>query len=149
MLRVAPDPAGNDSYPAGVVQVGHTWAVEASALAGNFGGWLAEPEGALDAKFVRVETVGGEECAVVETAGTATGRSKAFATVQGDGAGAQTGEAEFEVRSTVYRSLKTGLDVKSSYSGKVKITVKVAAGESDIEIVIAGPVSGEETRTAK
>ena len=63
--------------PPRAVAVGHAWKTDASALTKNFGEAFTDLKGSLNSKFLRVEMVDGEECAVIEAKGTITGESDA------------------------------------------------------------------------
>lgn len=141
-------PEGDDEmYPAEKVKVGHAWKTDASALTKNFGESLTDLKGSLNSKFLRVEMVDGEECAVVESKGTITGESDG-GDDEDEGEDAKDAPklaVEMELNTLTYRSLKTGLDVKSSFTGKMKMSGKRSIQGMDAEISIEGPISGEET----
>src|SRR5438876_7845208 len=108
--RVGPENE-DDLYPAGKVKVGHTWTVDAAALQRVFGGSITDLKGKLKMKFVKIEEVNGETCAVIEAVGVIKGVAKED---EGDL------DVELDMKGTTWRSVKTGLDVKDKASGKIK-----------------------------
>ncbi|MBX9627825.1 MAG: hypothetical protein K2X82_28765 [Gemmataceae bacterium] len=137
--RVGPE-NDDDLYPAGEVKVGHAWEVDAAALQKVFGGSVQDLKGKLKAKFVRVEEVGGEPCAVVEMAGSVKGVAKED---EGDLA------VEMDLTSTTWRSLKTGVDVRERAKGRVKMAGTVEMDGQKAEIVMEGPFTIEGTARPK
>jgi hypothetical protein len=137
--RVGPE-SQDDIYPAGMFAPGHTWAVDAAALKRMFGGSITDLKGKLDLKFVRVEELNGEQCAVIEAAGTVTGTAKED---EGDLA------IEIRMKGTTWRSLKTGVDVKDTAAGRMKMSGKVDAGGMAAELVLEGPMTIDQTAELK
>lgn len=127
--RIGPENE-DDLYPAGKVKVGHTWTVDANALQRVFGGSITDLKGKLKMKFVKVEEVDGEQCAVVEATGTIKGVAKE-----------DEGEldVELDIKGTTWRSLKTGLDVKDKASGKMKMKGNISMDGAKVELVLDGP----------
>ena len=60
-------------FPEGKTKVGHTWSVDASAIQHLVGNSISDLKGKMDMKFLKVEEVDGEMCAVIETSGTVKG----------------------------------------------------------------------------
>ena len=104
------------------------------SLTGNS---MSDVKGKMKQTFVKVEKVDGEECAVIEATGKLT--AKLVPEEEGDPAP----DVEMEVKATGWRSLKTGLEVKAKFDGKIKIAGKQKAMGQEIEIEMEGPVSGE------
>lgn len=137
--RVGPE-NDDDLYPAGKVRVGHAWEVDAAALQKLFGGSVQELTGKVEAKFARVEEVGGEPCAVVETAGAVKGVMK---DEDGDLA------VEMDMTATTWRSLKTGLDVKDRVKGTVKMSGKLDMDGLKADVTMKGPFTIDGTARMK
>lgn len=137
--RVGPE-SDDELYPADKVKVGHAWEVDAAALQKVFGGSIVDLKGKLKAKFVKVEAVNGEECAVVEMSGTIKGIAKAD---EGDLA------VEMDLTGTTWRSVKTGVDVKDKAKGRVKMSGKLEMDGQGIDIALEGPFTIEGTTKLK
>lgn len=140
--RVGPENE-DDLYPEGKVKVGHTWTVDASALQRVFGGSITELKGKLKMKFAKVEEVDGEECAVIEAAGTIKGVAHED---EGDL------DVELDLKGTTWRAVKTGLDVKDKASGKMKMAGKIKMDGAEVDIALDGPFTIDSTtkfKTAK
>ena len=60
-------------YPEAKVKVGHAWVVDGASLNGLIGGSITDLKGKLNMKFVKLEKVDGEMCAVIESAGVLKG----------------------------------------------------------------------------
>lgn len=129
--RVGPENQ-DDLYPEGKVKVGHTWTVDATALQRVFGGSITNLKGKMKMKFVKLEDVDGEACAVIEAEGKITGVAKED---EGDL------EVELELKGTTWRSIKTGVDVKDKAEGKIRMSGSVEASGVKADIVITGPVT--------
>lgn len=133
----------DDLYPAEKVAPGHKWEVDAAKMKSLTGNSMTDVKGKLKQTFVKVEKVDGEECAVIETAGKLT--AKLVPEEEDDPAPA----VEMEVKATGWKSLKTGLEVKAKFDGKIKIAGKQKAQGQEIEMEMAGPISGESTSKFK
>lgn len=127
----------DDLYPTEKVAVGHTWDVNASKLKSLTGNSMTDVKGKMKQKFLKVEKVDGEECAVIETSGKLT--AKMVPEEEGDPAP----NAEMELKATGWKSLKTGLEVKSKFEGKIKIEGKQKAQGMEVDIEMSGPITGE------
>lgn len=137
--RVGPE-SDDDIYPAGKHKVGHEWTVDASALQRVFGGSITNLKGKLKLKFVKVETVDGQECAVIESSGKITGVAKEE---EGDM------DVELEMKGTTWRSLKTGVDIKDQATGKLKMSGALEMGGVKAELVLEGPITIDSTSAKK
>lgn len=137
--RVGPE-NDDELYPAGKVQPGHAWTVDAKVLQRIFGGSITDLKGKLELKFVRVEELDGEPCAVIEMKGKITGVAKED---EGDL------DIELDLKGTTWRSLKSGLDVKDKVSGRVRMSGRVTMDGSEVDIVLTGPVTIETTAKRK
>ncbi len=137
--RVGPENQ-DELYPAGRVKPGHTWTVNATALQRIFGGSISDLKGMMNMKFVRVEKLDGEDCAVIDFEGKITGVSK-----EDEG----TLDVELELKGTTWRSVKTGLDVKDKATGKVRMSGKISMDGTEVDITLTGPVVIESTAKRK
>ncbi|MBA4062255.1 MAG: hypothetical protein C0501_00850 [Isosphaera sp.] len=137
--RVGPENE-DDLYPPGKVKVGHEWEVDAAVLQRLLGGAISDLKGKMKLKFLRVEDVDGEECAVVESSGKITGVAKED---EGDLA------IELDVKGLTWRSLKTGVDVRDKAEGKVKMSGKIDMDGVKADIVVSGPIVIEGTAKLK
>jgi hypothetical protein len=137
--RVGPE-NDDDLYPEGKVKPGHTWEVDATALQKVFGGAITDLKGKLKMKFVKIEDLDGERCAVIEAAGKITGVAKED---EGDL------DVELDMKGTTWRSLKTGLDVKDTASGKMKMSGKIEMDGAKVELTLVGPFTIESTSKFK
>lgn len=127
-------------YPEGKVRVGHTWSSGAEALKRSLGKGLTDLEGKVDQKFVKVEDVAGEACAVIEMKGKLKGRLKD-----------EDGDLEMamDFKATTWRSLKTAVDVKEKYGGTITISGKQKSNGTAVELHLKGPFTAEGTTTLK
>ena len=132
----------DELYPAEKVKVGHTWKVEAKALTKLFGNSFTDIKGELAQKFVKVETVEGEECALVESEGSVKGKMK-------DDDGMPSLDVEMDLKVKSWRSIKTGVELKGTFEGKIKLAGKQKIDEQPVDITLAGPLSGESSTRLK
>ncbi len=132
----------DDLYPAEKVKVGHEWKVEAKALTKLFGNSFTDIKGELKQKFTKVEKIDGEECAVVESSGLVKGKMK-------DDDGKPTLDVEMDLKATAWRSIKTGVEVKGTFDGKIKLAGKQKIDDQSVDITLAGPMTGETTTKLK
>lgn len=133
-------PGSDDEvYPEAKVKVGHAWKVDAAKINSLTGGTIAEASGEMKLKFLKVEKVDGEECAVIEISGTIKGKMKE------DGAP----DLEMTIVSTGWRSLKTGIEVKSKITGTMKIDGTIKMGDDDVALKFEGKVEGSGTAALK
>jgi hypothetical protein len=137
--RVGPE-NDDELYPEGKVKVGHEWTVDAAALQKVLGGSIQDLKGKLKARFVKVEEVDGEECAVVEMAGTIKGVAKED---EGDLA------VEMDLTGTTWRSVKTGVDVKDRAKGTIKMSGTLEMDGQKMDITLEGPFTIEGTTRLK
>ncbi len=137
--RVGPENE-DELYPEGKVKVGHTWTVEASALQRVFGGSITDLKGKLKMKFVKMEEVDGEMCAVIEAVGVIKGVAK-----EDEG----TLDVELDLVGTTWRSVKTGLDVKDKAKGTIKMSGKIEMDGVKVDLALEGPFTIDTTSKAK
>jgi hypothetical protein len=126
----------DDLYPAEKVAVGHEWEVPAEALRKLFGNAIVNVSGKVKQKFVKVETVDGEECAVIESQGKIKGKMK-------NEDGEPTIDVEMEMRGRAWRSLRTGVEIKGDFSGKITLAGTQKVDDAEVKIEMSGPFSGE------
>jgi hypothetical protein len=132
----------DDLYPAEKVKVGHSWKVDAKALTKLFGNSFTEVKGELKQKFLKIEDVGGEECAVIESTGLVKGKMK-------DEDGQPTLDVEMDLKVISWRAVKTGVDVKEKFEGKIKLAGTQKIDDAKVEITLSGPLTGEGTTKIK
>jgi len=132
----------DELYPAEKVKVGHTWTVEAKALTKLFGNSFTDIKGELKQKFVKLEMVEGEECAVIESEGLVKGKMK-------DDDGEPTLNVEMDLKAKAWRSVKTGVELKGTFDGKIKMAGKQKMDGVEVDVEMAGPMSGETTAKLK
>jgi hypothetical protein len=133
----------DDLFPAEKVKVGHTWTVDAAKARSLTGGQMTDVKGKLKQKFLRVEKVGDEECAVVETSGTITGVMKPD--VKDD----PTPDVTLKITATGWRSLKTGVELKGTFAGTIRIAGKQKLDDAVVEMTLEGKIAGEGTTSLK
>jgi hypothetical protein len=101
------------------------------------GNSFTDLKGKVDQKFTKVEDVNGEKCAVIE--------SKAKFTCKMKEDDDQTLDAEFEMKITTWRSIKTGVAVKEKAEGKIKMSGTVEMEGVKAEMSLSGPFTAEST----
>lgn len=132
----------DDLFPAEKVKVGHTWKVEAKALTKLFGNSFTDITGELKQKFLKTEEFAGEECAVIESTGAVKGKMK-------DEDGEPTLNVEMDLKVTSWRSIKSGVDLKEKFEGKIKLSGTQKIDDAKVDITLNGPLSGESTTKIK
>lgn len=137
--RVGPE-NDDELYPEGKVKVGHTWTVDAAALQRVFGGSITDLKGKIKMKFVKIEEVNGEPCAVLEAVGVIKGIAK-----EDEG----TLDVEMDMKGTTWRSIKTGLDVKDKASGTMKMSGKIEMDGVKADLTLEGPFTIDSTSKIK
>ncbi len=126
----------DDMFPAEKVKVGHTWTVDAKAMTRLFGNSFTDIKGDLKQKFLKLEMIDGEECAVVESTGTIKGKMK-------DEDGSPALDVQMDLKATAWRSLKTGVEVKGKFTGEIKLAGKQKVDDTAVDITMSGPLTGE------
>ncbi len=127
-------------YPAGKVAVGHAWTTDAAGLVNFFDASFSDIQGEIKMKFVKIEDVDGDACAVIEGSGTVTAK----ATVD-DG----KLDTKVVLKRTVWRSLKTGVDLKDTATGTIKFSGKLNVDGMDAEFLLEGPFEAQGTTKVK
>jgi hypothetical protein len=128
-------------FPKEKVKVGHTWTVEAPAMSKALEHEFIELKGTVKQKFVKIEKIGQEDCAVIESDGKITGKTKE--------GGDLTGDVELVMKFTTWRSLKTGVIVKEKYEGTLKLTGKATMDDMKADATLSGEITGEITTKLK
>lgn len=131
----------DDMYPKEKVKVGHAWTVDGAALNKMLGNSFTEIKGKVNQKFTKIDEVGGEKVAVIESAAKITGKMKDD--------GEPTVDVEMEMKITTWRSLKTGVAVKEKFTGKIKLAGTVKMDDMKAEMTLSGPISGDSTTKLK
>lgn len=126
----------DELFPEGKVAVGHQWEVPADALRKMFGNSIIDVKGKIRQKFVRVEKLDGEECAVIESEGKIKGKMK-------NEDGEPTIDVIMELKATAWRSLKTGVELKGNFSGRIELSGTQKVDDAEVMIEMQGPFSGE------
>lgn len=137
--RLGPE-CDDDLFPAGKVKVGHKWTVEAASMKRFFGNGYTDIKGKLAKTFLRVEDVDGEPCAVVESRGPITAKSKDEDAKM---------DVKLDVTLTSWRSLKTGVDVKGKVDGRIRLSGKQKIDGVEADVTLEGTLSGEDTTKVK
>jgi len=132
----------DELYPAEKVKVGHEWTVKAAALTKLFGNSFTDVKGEMKQKFLKVEKVDDVDCAVIESNGTVKGKMK-------DEDGDPALDVDMELKVTVWREIKTGVEVKGKFEGKIKLAGKQKIDDALVDITLSGPFSGESTGKMK
>ncbi len=130
----------DELFPEEKVAVGHTWTVDASKMKSLTGPSFTDVSGKMKQKFAKLEKVDGEECAVIETTGTFKGKMK-------DDNG--TPDVELTIKATGWRNLKTGIEVKGTIEGTIKVEGKLKMGDDEVEMKLVGKVEGSGTAKLK
>lgn len=137
--RLGPE-SEDDLYPAEKVKVGHTWTVDAAAMKKFFGNSFTDVKGKMSQKFVKVEDFDGEACAVIESSGPIKAKMKDEDAKL---------DVELDLKSTTWRSVKTGMDLKVKYEGKIKMSGKQKMDGVEADISLEGALSGEGSTKLK
>lgn len=131
----------DDMYPKEKVKVGHTWTVDGAALNKMLGNSFTDIKGKVSQKFAKIDEVDKEKVAVIESTAKITGKMKDD--------GEPTVDVEMEMKITTWRSLKTGVAVKESFTGKIKLAGTVKMDDMKAEMTLSGPISGDSTTKLK
>lgn len=124
-------------YPEGKVKVGHAWTADTGAVSPILSHALTGVKGELKRTFARVEMQAGEPCAVIGSTGKVSGKMK--------GNGDPSPTADIDLTHTAWKSLKTGLVVRETFEGKLKVGGGVKDGDTVTMLEINGPITGEST----
>jgi len=121
--------------PAGKVKVGHEWKIDKIAFDRIFGHQFEKLNASGTGKFPRFEKINGEELAVIEIEFTLTGSYKEEDVVT---------DVEFKTKNVAYRSLKTGVDRKSTQ--ETRLTMKSVDDDEGVkqETEFSGVITADE-----
>ncbi len=119
----------DDLYPEQKIKVGHAWDVSAEALKKVLGSKVEKIAGKGKSKFLRIEKVGNEDCAVVET------DLEIKATIKEDD---NNINVDLKGKVTVYRSLKYCVDLKSRMEATATFAGKVEEDGMKADIKFSG-----------
>ena len=137
------DPLENEDelYPEGKVAPGHTWKIDAARLRKFLGPYCTGLSGEASMTFERTATFDGESCALMNLT----------MNIKGKMLDEDNNELNIEliVKGPTYRSLKSGYDVKSSFSGTMKLTGTVVSDGQRVEMEMSGPATIETTTKLK
>jgi len=131
----------DELYPSDKVAPGHKWEVDAAKMKSLTGNAFTDVSGKMKQKFVKIEKIDGDECAVIETTGTIKGKIK--------GDDGETPDAELKLTATGWRSLKTGVEIKAKFEGTIKISGKTKVDGEEVNMSLTGPIKGDSTTMVK
>jgi hypothetical protein len=140
-LKDFDDPINDDDlYPDGNVKVGHAWDIDAKAFKKIVGSKMTDAKGTGKGKFVRIDTLNGETCAVIEIEFDFKARLKQE-------------DSDFQIamkgKLTSYRSIAEGIDLKFSIDGTAKFDGDVEEDGMKIPMVFSGKMNVEGATTIK
>lgn len=130
----------DDLYPEQKIKVGHVWDVSAEALKKVLGSKVEKIAGKGKSKFLRVEKVGNDDCAVVET------ELEIKATMKEEG---NNIDVELKGKVTVFRSIRYCVDLKSKMDGKATFSGKIDEDGQKADIKFSGKLVAEGTTEIK
>ena len=119
----------DDLYPDQKIKVGHAWDVSAEALKKVLGSKVEKIAGKGKSKFLRIEKVGDEDCAVVET------ELEIKATMKED---ENLIDVDLKGKVTVHRSIKHCVDLKSHMDGSATFAGKIDEDGMKADIKFSG-----------
>jgi hypothetical protein len=141
-LKNFDDPENDDElYPAEKVKVGHAWKIEPSAFKRILGSKFTDATGTGSSKFVRVEKIGDESCAVIETEVDLKGKIK-----DDDD---NDVVAQIKGKVVYHRSIPLGVDMKFTIEGKASFSSKIKMDGEKADISVSGKMTGEGETTIK
>ena len=131
----------DDLYPAEKVKVGHSWNIEPSAFKKLLGSKFSDAKGKGKSKFIKVEKVGEEVCAVIESEIDLTGKIK-----DDDG-----NDITVEIKGKIinHRSIALGMDIKFTIEGDAVFTGKIDENGQKADVRFVGKISSSGTATVK
>ncbi len=140
-LKDYEDPESDDElYPAEKVKVGHEWNIEAKALKRVLGSKMTDAKGSGKGKFVRIEKLDGEPCAVIEMEVDIKGKIK-----QDD----EDLTAELKGKIIAFRSIADAIDLKFTIDGSARYEGDSEEDGMKIHMIFAGKLLGEGTTKVK
>ncbi|MCE9529578.1 MAG: hypothetical protein K8T89_00325 [Planctomycetes bacterium] len=136
-LKDFDNPENDDElFPKDKVKIGHTWDIDPIAFKKVISSKLSEATGKGKGKFLRLEKIDGEECAVVEMDLDIKGRIKD-----------EDSDFKVEMKGKLisFRALATGLDMKYTIEGTAKFDGKVDEDGQKANLMFSGKMLGEGT----
>jgi len=124
----------DDLYPAEKIKVGHTWDVSAEALKKVLGSKVEKIAGKGKSTFVRVEKVGEEECAVIETELEIKAKMK-----EDD----NDIDVDLKGKVIVHRSIALCVDLKSKMEANATFNGKVEEDGMKADVKFSGKLTAE------
>lgn len=124
----------DDLYPEQKIKVGHVWDVSAEALKKVLGSKVEKIAGKGKSKFLRIEKVGNEECAVVET------ELEIKATMKED---ENNIDVDLKGKITIHRSIKYCVDLKSTMEGTATFEGKIDEDGMKADIKFSGKLQAD------
>jgi hypothetical protein len=128
------------TYPDKKVAKGHKWDVKPEHAARLLGGDLTGVTGKATGHFRAVEKVSGESCAVIDFEMDLKGTPAS---------GDKTTTLSFKGKSTVHRSLKSGVDLKLKTEGSMRMRSKFEEGGKTVETDLRGKLTWVRTASVK
>jgi hypothetical protein len=132
----------DEAFPKEKVKVGHAWEVDASKLKSLTGNQFTDVSGTIKQKFLRIEKIDGEDCAVIESSGTMKGKLKLD-----DDMGSP--EGSMTIKGIGWKSLKTGYEVKGEFEGTMKFAGKMKIMGEEVDMTMEGPITGKTSVKVK
>lgn len=124
----------DDLYPEQKIKVGHVWDVSAEALKKVLGSKVEKIAGKGKSKLLRIEKVGDEECAVVET------ELEIKATMKED---ENNIDVDLKGKITIHRSIKYCVDLKSAMEGTATFEGKIDEDGMKADIKFSGKLQAD------
>lgn len=129
-------------FPQGEVSVGDAWKISSESLAAmNPMMEMANVSGSGNAKFLRIEKVGGEDAAVINLEVTFSGRM--------ENAPGMGFDVTMTMNGLLYRSLATGVFVKTDLAGQMNGTGGMSQGGMNMTMQMSGPMSVHTVRSVE
>jgi hypothetical protein len=127
----------HDDIPAGQQSLGRSWNSDVNRLKKLIGGRVQSLSGNVKCKFARLEALGGEQCAVIESEAKLKAKNDDGSDVDGD------------LKIVEYRALPRGVVIKTKVDGTFGLTRTVKQGDADVKTEAKGRLVGEETAETK
>jgi hypothetical protein len=125
-------------YPEEKVPAGHVWTTDAAKMKSVLGKIVANVNGTVEHRFVKVETVNEEECAVIESEGEIS------LSIRIDKDSDPEAIVEIDGKLTTWKSLKSGISVKSDFTGKLHGKATRPVDDESMAVEITGDFEGKE-----
>lgn len=131
----------DDLYPAEKVKIGHAWKIEPTAIKKLLGSKVTDATGKGNSKFLRVEKLGDEMCAVIESDIDVKAKMKDD----------DDNEYSIEMKGKIlsHRSIEMGVDMKFTIDGTATFAGKVEQDGQKADVKFSGKMTGEGTASIK